>query len=80
MSALSVSSMGLISYAGFFNGQGLPFYVGVGLASAQLARVLWRTDFESRPSCWKGFVGCGWSGFWIWMGALTDFTYAALVL
>jgi 4-hydroxybenzoate polyprenyltransferase len=53
--------------------QGAPFYVGVGLAAAQLARVLYRTDFDSRESCWKGFVGCGWAGFWTWMGALGDY-------
>ncbi|KAF8974354.1 hypothetical protein BDZ97DRAFT_1773169 [Flammula alnicola] len=49
------------------------FYLGVGLATLQLARVLYRTDFDNRPSCWKGFVGCGWAGFWIWMGAVGDY-------
>lgn len=78
MSALSASSMGLISYAGLLNDQGLSFYLGVGFASVQLARVLYRTDFENRASCWKGFVGCGWSGFWIWAGALGD--YLAIIL
>jgi len=73
LSGLSLSSLSLISYAGVLNGQGMPFYMGVGLAAIQLARVLSRTDFESRLSCWKGFVGCGWSGFWIWMGALGDY-------
>ncbi|KIJ20128.1 hypothetical protein PAXINDRAFT_68749 [Paxillus involutus ATCC 200175] len=73
LSALSVSTMSLVTYAGFLNAQGAPFYLGVGLGAAQLARVLWRTDFDSRPSCWRGFVGCGWSGFWIWMGSLADY-------
>lgn len=77
LSALSLSSVSLVSYAGYLNTQGLPFYLGVGLATAQLARVLYQTDFDSRLSCWKGFVGCGWTGFWIWMGALGD--YALLV-
>ncbi|OJT12539.1 4-hydroxybenzoate polyprenyltransferase, mitochondrial [Trametes pubescens] len=77
LSALSASSVSLITYAGYLNGHGALFYGGVGLAAAQLARVLWRTDFDSRPSCWKGFVGCGWSGFWVWMGALGD--YAVLM-
>jgi 4-hydroxybenzoate polyprenyltransferase len=40
----------------------------------QLARIIYRTDFDSRSSCWKGFVGCGWAGFWTWMGALGDYT------
>ncbi|KAL7282518.1 hypothetical protein ACG7TL_003989 [Trametes sanguinea] len=78
LTALSASSMSLITYAGYLNGQGALFYGGVALATAQLARVLWQTDFESRPSCWKGFVGCGWSGFWVWMGSLAD--YAMLIL
>ncbi|TFK44807.1 4-hydroxybenzoate polyprenyl transferase [Crucibulum laeve] len=71
---LSLSTLSLISYAGYLNHQGEPFYLGIGLAALQLARVVYRTDFDSRASCWKGFVGCGWSGFWIWMGALADYT------
>ncbi|THH05014.1 hypothetical protein EW145_g5109 [Phellinidium pouzarii] len=73
LSALSASSLSLITYAGYLNAQGPLFYAGAGLAGAQLARVLLRTDFDSRPSCWKGFVGCGWAGFWVWMGSLADF-------
>nr|VWO99253.1 Putative non-ribosomal peptide ligase/ polyketide synthase hybrid [Ganoderma boninense] len=78
LAALSASSMSFITYAGFLNGQGPLFYGGVALATAQLARVIWRTDFDDRPSCWKGFVGCGWSGFWVWTGTLAD--YATLLL
>ncbi|KIK48702.1 hypothetical protein CY34DRAFT_797850 [Suillus luteus UH-Slu-Lm8-n1] len=77
LGALSVSTVSLIGLAGMLNAHGAPFYLGLGLGAAQLARVLWKTDFESRPSCWQGFVGCGWSGFWIWMGALGD--YAVLI-
>ncbi|KAI0722828.1 4-hydroxybenzoate polyprenyl transferase [Earliella scabrosa] len=73
LSALSASSMSLITYAGYLNGQGALFYGGVALAAAQLARVVWKTDFDDRPSCWKGFVGCGWSGFWVWVGTLADY-------
>ena len=65
--------MACVTYAGLVNGQGPLFFTGIGLASAQLARVILKTDFDDRPSCWRGFVGCGWSGFWIWMGALADF-------
>jgi len=73
LAGLSVSSLSLITYAGYLNAHGPLFYTGVGLAATQLARVLYRTDFDNRISCWKGFVGCGWSGFWIWMGALADY-------
>ncbi|KAE9410305.1 4-hydroxybenzoate polyprenyl transferase [Gymnopus androsaceus JB14] len=78
LSGLSVSSMSFVTLAGYFNGQAAPFYIGVAFASAQLARVLMRTDFDIRESCWSGFVGCGWSGFWIWAGALADYTFALL--
>ncbi|KAH7924052.1 4-hydroxybenzoate polyprenyl transferase [Leucogyrophana mollusca] len=73
LSTLSASTVSLITYAGVLNAQGAPFYLGVGLGAAQLTRVIWRTDFDSRPSCWEGFVGCGWAGFWVWMGALGDY-------
>ncbi|KAF9534152.1 4-hydroxybenzoate polyprenyl transferase [Crepidotus variabilis] len=74
LAGLSASSLSLVTYAGYLNAHGEPFYMGVGLATAQLIRVLYQTDFEHRASCWKGFVGCGWAGFWIWMGALADYT------
>ncbi|CAL1701470.1 unnamed protein product [Somion occarium] len=77
LSALSASSISFITVAGYMNSQTLPFYAGVTLAAVQLARVLKNTDFDSRPSCWKGFVGCGWAGFWVWMGALTDYVLLA---
>ena len=73
LSGLSASSLMLISYAGYLNSQGELFYLGVGLASLQLARILYRTDFDDRLSCWNSFMGCGWAGFWIWMGTLTDY-------
>jgi len=73
LTGLSVSSLSLISYAGYLNAHGEPFYLGIGLAAAQYARVLYRTDFNDRTSCWKGFTGCGWVGFWVWMGFLGDY-------
>ncbi|KAG7097120.1 hypothetical protein E1B28_004498 [Marasmius oreades] len=80
LSALSVSSISLITLAGYLNAHGPAFYVGVGLAAAQLARVLYHTDFDVRESCWRGFVGCGWSGFWVWMGAVADYVSFQLPL
>ncbi|KAJ6509952.1 4-hydroxybenzoate polyprenyl transferase [Mycena vitilis] len=78
LSALSVTSLSLVTYAGYLNAHGAPFYLGVSLAAAQLARIVYRTGFDSRQSCWKGFVDCGWSGFWIWMGALADYSILML--
>lgn len=76
LSVLSGATVGFVGYAGALAGAGLPFAAGTGLAGAQLARVLWRTDFDDRESCWKGFVGCGWSGFWIWMGGAAEYANA----
>jgi len=73
LGGLSVSSLSFISLAGYLNSNTLAFYAGVGFAGIQLARVLKNTNFDSRLSCWKGFVGCGWAGFWVWMGALADY-------
>ncbi|KAH9951854.1 UbiA prenyltransferase family-domain-containing protein [Amylocystis lapponica] len=73
LSVLSASSVSLVTYAGYLNAQGLPFYVGTGLAGLQLARVLAKTDFDDHKSCWTGFVACGWAGFLIWMGATADY-------
>ncbi|TCD66944.1 hypothetical protein EIP91_000722 [Steccherinum ochraceum] len=73
LSTFTASSLSLITFAGYHNAHTLPFYAGVGVAAVKLARILRRTDFNSRVSCWKGFVGCGWAGFWIWVGALADY-------
>ncbi|KAJ7276256.1 4-hydroxybenzoate polyprenyl transferase [Mycena haematopus] len=74
LGALSAISLSLVTFAGYMNAHGAPFYLGVSLAGAQLARIIYRTDFDDRQSCSQGFVDCGWSGFWIWMGALADYT------
>jgi 4-hydroxybenzoate polyprenyltransferase len=76
LAGLSASTLALVGTAGTVSGAGLPYYAGVVFAGMQLARVLRRTDFDSRPSCWAGFVGCGWAGFWVWMGALADYAVA----
>ncbi|PPQ66753.1 hypothetical protein CVT24_008710 [Panaeolus cyanescens] len=73
LAGLSASSLSFITYAGYLNSQTELYFAGVGLAAIQLARIIRRTDFDSRTSCWQGFVGCGWAGFWVWMGALADY-------
>jgi len=78
LTAFSTSSMGCIALAGYLNAQGAPFFIGTGLAAAQLARVIYRTDFDDRESCGRGFVACGFVGFWIWMGALGDYIWLQL--
>lgn len=78
LTALSATSLSFVTYAGYLNSHGAPFYLGVSLAAAQLARIIYRTDYDQRQSCWQGFVDCGWSGFWIWMGALADYSLLML--
>ncbi|KZS97537.1 4-hydroxybenzoate polyprenyl transferase [Sistotremastrum niveocremeum HHB9708] len=75
LTALSASSLSLITLAGYLNHQALPFYLGVGAASVQLIRILRDTDFDDVKGCWKGFVGCGWVGRWIWAGATLDYLF-----
>jgi 4-hydroxybenzoate polyprenyltransferase len=78
LTAFSASSVGCIALAGYLNAHGTPFFLGTALAAAQLARVVHRTDFDDRTSCGRGFVACGWAGFWIWMGALGDYIWLQL--
>jgi 4-hydroxybenzoate polyprenyltransferase len=78
LAAFSASSMGCIALAGYLNAQGAPFFIGTGLAAAQLARIIYKTDFDDRASCGKGFVACGFVGFCIWMGALGDYFWLQL--
>lgn len=75
LAGFSGASLALITLAGVLNGQGVPFFIGMGAGAVQSARALYNTDFEDRASCWKGFVGCGWAGFWIWMGASADYAF-----
>ncbi|KAH9049010.1 UbiA prenyltransferase family-domain-containing protein [Lactarius hengduanensis] len=78
LAAFSASSVGCIALAGYLNAQGAPFFLGIGLAAAQLALVIRRTNFNDRTSCGRGFVACGWVGFWVWMGALGDYIWLQL--
>jgi 4-hydroxybenzoate polyprenyltransferase len=75
LGAFAVGTTSLVAVAGVANGQGALFFAGTALAGAQLARVVWRTDFEDRRSCWKGFVACGTVGLLIWAGALADYAW-----
>ena len=73
LSVFSASSVSLFALAGYVNAQGLPYFAGVGLAGWYLARVLWRTDFDDRKSCWDGFKACGLAGAALWVGATVDY-------
>jgi 4-hydroxybenzoate polyprenyltransferase len=72
LGAFAASHVALLGAAGLLNGQSWMFFAGLGAGALQTARVLWQTDFESRESCWRGFVGCGWAGTLVWLGAAAD--------
>lgn len=63
----------LVSYAGICNGHGYPFFIGVALGAAHLARFLARIDFESRASCDTSLRSSSWFGFWVLAGAMADY-------
>ncbi|KAG8690798.1 Para-hydroxybenzoate--polyprenyltransferase, mitochondrial precursor (PHB:polyprenyltransferase) [Ceratobasidium sp. 423] len=73
LSAFALSSIGLIGLAGLEGGMGLGYFAGLGLGAIQLARILYRVDFDDRADCWKAFVKCGWFGFWMWAGTTVDY-------
>ncbi|KAF8708404.1 4-hydroxybenzoate polyprenyltransferase, mitochondrial, partial [Rhizoctonia solani] len=73
LSAFALSSVGLIGLAGLEGGMGLGYFAGLGLGAIQLARILYRVDFDDRADCWKAFVRCGWFGFWMWAGTTVDY-------
>ena len=81
LSALPAALIELIGTAGYMADTllvgvvGAPFCAGLRVGATQLAGVLRQTDFDDWVSCWKGFVGCGWSGFWILMGAIGYYFY-----
>lgn len=73
LSGFSAASMGLITYAGYLNHQGPLFYVAAGASAIELLRIVWKTDYESRESCWRGFVGCGRTGLALALGLGADY-------
>jgi 4-hydroxybenzoate polyprenyltransferase len=73
LAMFSIVSCSLVAYAGICNGHGYPFFVGVTLGAAQLARHLATIDFENGESCDASLFTCSWFGFWIWAGATADY-------
>ncbi|KZW03692.1 4-hydroxybenzoate polyprenyl transferase [Exidia glandulosa HHB12029] len=79
LGAFGGSSLALVGLAGYIGASGVPFFLGLGVGAVQTVRALFGTDFDDRASCWRGFVGCGWAGFWIWMGAGADWALTMLL-
>ena len=79
LTGFSVSAVSLWTLAGYMNAHGLPYYLGVGLAGLTLARILRTVNFDSRPSCWDGFMKCVRAGAWLWGGAIADYVLSVLL-
>ncbi|KAH8796866.1 4-hydroxybenzoate polyprenyl transferase [Flagelloscypha sp. PMI_526] len=70
--ALTLVFLGLSTYAGYQNGQGFWYYLGMVFCALHHARIIQRTDFDDPKSCWDGFAGSAYAGMWITAGALGD--------
>lgn len=73
LTGFSAASMSLLTYAGHLNGQGPIFYAAMGLSTLELLRIVWSTKYDSRESCWGGFVGCGRVGLLVSLGLGADY-------
>ncbi|KAH7102983.1 4-hydroxybenzoate polyprenyl transferase [Auriculariales sp. MPI-PUGE-AT-0066] len=76
LSAFAASHIGLLAASGMLNENSWIFFAGLGAGALQTVQALRQTDFDSRESCWKGFVGCGWAGALVWFGAAADWLVA----
>ena len=74
LSAFSVSFLSLLSYAGYLNGQGLPFYaISIGGAAAHLFCQLRGLQMHNRLDCWMRFASNRDLGFIVWSGLAVDY-------
>lgn len=48
--------LGLLTYGGWLNGQGIMFYVSVAAAAAMLLPPLWNTDLDNPEHCKNFFL------------------------
>lgn len=74
LSAFSLGMLGMLTFAGMENGQGMAFYaISVGGAAAHLAWQLRNVDFDSRKSCWDMFASNRNLGAIVYSGIMTDY-------
>lgn len=48
--------LGLLSYGGWVNRQGMPFYTGIAIAAVMLLPPLWKTDIDVPEQCKRFFL------------------------
>jgi 4-hydroxybenzoate polyprenyltransferase len=81
LTGFGTSFLGLLAWAGYMNGQGVPFYaMSVGGAAWHLARQVRNTDFDSREKCWEAFKSNRNLGAIVWGGMAADYLIAAASL
>ncbi|KAJ2895614.1 Para-hydroxybenzoate--polyprenyltransferase, mitochondrial precursor (PHB:polyprenyltransferase), partial [Coemansia aciculifera] len=81
LSVFSSTTIGLLSVAGYMNGQGLPFYITVlGAGSAHLIWQLRKVDIHNPASCWSTFKSNTWFGGIILGAILADMAYDRLYI
>ncbi|KAJ2100156.1 Para-hydroxybenzoate--polyprenyltransferase, mitochondrial precursor (PHB:polyprenyltransferase) [Coemansia sp. S142-1] len=79
LSVFSSTTIGLLSVAGYMNGQGLPFYITVlGVGSAHLIWQLRKVNIHNPSSCWKTFKSNTWFGGIVLGAILADMAYDRL--
>jgi 4-hydroxybenzoate polyprenyltransferase len=76
--ATALLFLGLVSYGGFLNGHGLPFFLGVAVAGTLLLRGLMETDIDSPEDCRRMFLGTPRVGQSILIGLIADAVYKRL--
>ncbi|KAJ6615459.1 UbiA prenyltransferase [Mycena sp. CBHHK59/15] len=77
--ATALSFLGLLTYGGMLNGQGLPFYASIVVAGSMLLRELSATDIDEPEQCKVMFLGTPLVGQIILGGFVADAVVYRLV-
>ncbi|KAK9767294.1 4-hydroxybenzoate polyprenyltransferase, mitochondrial [Basidiobolus ranarum] len=72
LTGFAVSSVGLLGLAGYMNGHGLPFYMGLSAAAAHYAWQLKTVNYDDTRSCWSKFSSNRYLGGLIFTGIWGD--------
>lgn len=74
LTGFSATFLSLLAYAGYLNGQGVPFYaISIAGAAAHLTWQLRGLQMNSRPDCWMRFASNRNLGLIVWSGLFIDY-------
>lgn len=74
LSTFSLSFLSLLSYAGYLNSQGMPFYlISVVGAASHLFWQIKNLKINDRANCWELFKSNRNLGFIVWSGIMVDY-------